>query len=213
MYYLYIKTHTVTGLKYLRQTKQKDFHLYTGSGARWKSHLANHGYTYTTVLLKECQDKSELKEWGMYYSNLWNITDSKEWANLCEESGTGGDTSKSEKYQIGIKNRDTSGEKNSMYGRSAVQEQNLRWYTNGDKNIYITEGTQPNNFNPGRSNLKRKPHSEETKIKLSQHGRRKCVAPDGTVYNSRKEAALAYDLTPEGIGKRCKTAYLGWRYL
>ena len=88
-------------------------------------------------------------------------------SNIDEESGTGGDTSKSEKYQIGIKNRDTSGEKNSMYGRSAVQEQNLRWYTNGDKNIYITEGTQPNNFNPGRSNLKRNPIVKKLRSNLA----------------------------------------------
>lgn len=42
------------------------------------------------------------------------------------------------------------GESNPMYGRSAVTEQNLKWYNDGEKNIYVTEGTQPVNFVRGR---------------------------------------------------------------
>ena len=40
-----------------------------------------------------------------------------------------------------------------MYGRSAITEKNLKWYTNGKENKYITEGTQPNGFVRGRTNL------------------------------------------------------------
>tara|TARA_R110000796_G_scaffold19436_4_gene58364 strand:+ start:1327 stop:2028 length:702 start_codon:yes stop_codon:yes gene_type:complete len=42
------------------------------------------------------------------------------------------------------------GSKNGMYGRSAVREKNLKWYTNGAKAIYVSEGTQPNDYQRGR---------------------------------------------------------------
>jgi len=90
--YLYVKTHSKTGLKYLGQTSSKDPHKYPGSGMYWKSHLKKHGHDYTTEILKECQTKTELKEWGIYYSKLWNVVESKDWANLTEESGLGGKT-------------------------------------------------------------------------------------------------------------------------
>jgi hypothetical protein len=45
------------------------------------------------------------------------------------------------------------GKKNSMYGRSAITEKNLKWYTNGKENKYITEGTQSDGFVRGRTNL------------------------------------------------------------
>lgn len=91
--YLYVKTHTKTGLKYLGMTSSKDPHLYSGSGIYWKNHLQKHGYDYTTEILRECKNKDEIKEWGLYYSKLWNIVESKDWANLKEEQGNGGSPS------------------------------------------------------------------------------------------------------------------------
>lgn len=88
--YLYVKTHRITGLKYLGQTTAKDPHKYSGSGTYWKLHLEKHGYLYNTEILKECHSKDEIKNWGTYYSNLWNVVDSKDWANLKPESGDGG---------------------------------------------------------------------------------------------------------------------------
>lgn len=51
---------------------------------------------------------------------------------------------------------DKSGEKNPMYGRSAVTEKNLKWYTNGTDNLYISEGTQPASYRRGRTMKKRR---------------------------------------------------------
>lgn len=42
------------------------------------------------------------------------------------------------------------GEQNPMYGRSAVSEKNLKWYTNGVDVIYVTENTQPEGYVRGR---------------------------------------------------------------
>ncbi len=85
-----IKTHQNTGLKYLCKTSRKSPHKYPGSGLYWRRHLDKHGYYFTTEIIKECQSNEELRYWGVYYSNLWNVTESNEWANLKSESGDGG---------------------------------------------------------------------------------------------------------------------------
>lgn len=88
--YLYVKTHNTTGFKYLGKTISNDPHLYQGSGTVWKRHIKKHGYNVTTVILLETNDPSELKEVGIYYSNLWNIVKSKGFANIIPETGDGG---------------------------------------------------------------------------------------------------------------------------
>lgn len=87
--YLYKKTHNITGLQYLGQTTSDDPHLYPGSGVDWRAHIREHGYDVTTEILKVCKSKEELSSWGRYYSQLWNITESKNWANRIPESGGG----------------------------------------------------------------------------------------------------------------------------
>ena len=99
--YLYVKTHNKTGLKYLGKTESKDPHKYPGSGVYWKSHLNKHGYDYSTEIIRECQSKEELKEWGLYYTNLWDVVKSNEWANLKEEIGDGGRQSEEVRKRIG----------------------------------------------------------------------------------------------------------------
>jgi hypothetical protein len=89
-YSLYVKTHQVTGLKYLGYTKSSDPHKYTGSGKYWRLHLKKHGKDYNTKILHECNNKEEITTIGTYYSNLWNVVESKEWANLRPETGDGG---------------------------------------------------------------------------------------------------------------------------
>jgi len=94
--YLYKKTHNKTGLQYLGKTKSTNPHLYQGSGTYWTDHINVHGYDVTTEILRECSSNEEVKEWGIYYSQLWNIVDERDefgkktWANLKEETGDGG---------------------------------------------------------------------------------------------------------------------------
>lgn len=210
--YLYLKTHRVTGLKYLGKTTQ-DPHKYKGSGLRWTRHLAKHGNDVSTLILFESDDLKEIKSQGLYYSKLWDVVNDQNFANMRPETGDGGDTSQCENYKIGISNRDTSGSKNSMFGRSTVVENNLRWYNNGTKNIYVPEGTHPEFFVPGRIIKYKKPHTEETKTKLSQYGRKSCVSPSGEIFQSRGAAAKAYGITPEAIGGLIKRGISGWHWL
>lgn len=92
MIYLYVKQHNKTGLKYLGKTVKSDPDKYQGSGKIWKSHIKKYGYDVTTDILKICETQEELKYWGEYYSDLWNIVESTEWANLIPEKGDGGAT-------------------------------------------------------------------------------------------------------------------------
>lgn len=76
-YYLYIKTHNDTGLKYLGQTQKNPF-KYKGSGKYWKRHNKTHGNNVTTQVLLATDSISELKQTGIFFSNLFNIVKSDE---------------------------------------------------------------------------------------------------------------------------------------
>jgi hypothetical protein len=98
MYYLMIKEIEQTGLKYLckrRKTKNPQDHInYVGSGKLWRRILNAHPeYTIKTTVLG-LYDKTDLAKYGLYYSKMWNIVESKEWANLMPEVGDGGITHK-----------------------------------------------------------------------------------------------------------------------
>ena len=87
--YLYKKTHSITGLNYLGKTTQDPF-KYKGSGVYWEAHLKVHGSDHFTEVLRECQSNEEVKKWGLYYSELWNVVESDKWANIKPENGDGG---------------------------------------------------------------------------------------------------------------------------
>jgi len=90
IYYLYVKTHNITGLKYLGFTKSKDPYKYLGSGTRWLNHLKIHGNDISTRILKESNNLLDIKQLGKFYSDMWSVVESKEWANLKPETGEGG---------------------------------------------------------------------------------------------------------------------------
>ena len=93
MYYLLLKTHNKTGLKYLCQTKKKDPIKYPGSGTRWLRHLNKHGFNFTTKILGKFSKKKDLVQAGEKYSIKWNVKKDRGYANLIDEKGDGGDTS------------------------------------------------------------------------------------------------------------------------
>jgi hypothetical protein len=103
--FLYKKIHKDTGLKYLGKTIASDPFAYPGSGVYWTNHLKTHGYNIETEILRECQTEEELVYWGKYYSKLWNVVESQEWANLTEEAGPGGYWSKESKQKLSQTNK------------------------------------------------------------------------------------------------------------
>jgi hypothetical protein len=94
-YYLYIKTHQTTRLKYLGYTTHNPY-TYSGSGIDWKTHCQTYGKNLvSTEIILETNDWAELTSMGRYYSRLWKITTAvddfgnKIWANRIVESGGG----------------------------------------------------------------------------------------------------------------------------
>ena len=214
MIYLYLKTHKKTGLRYLGKTTQ-DPYVYKGSGLRWKRHLAKHGNDVDTLILLETEDPSEIKKMGEHYSTLWDVVDSQSFANLKPESGDGGDMSMCESFKNSVALRDVSGERNGMYGRSAVTENKLRWYNNGETNVYVPEGTAPSGYCNGRIITFRTPLTEETKKKISQSNKkpdRACISPNGTFFTSLKLAGESIGISAAGIRESIKRGKSGWKW-
>lgn len=91
--YLLLKTHNVTGKKYLCRhvTNYKDTCFsYKGSGTYWRQHLEKHGNDISTEILAECDSIEEARILGIHYSKKWNVVESTDFANLVPEDGQGG---------------------------------------------------------------------------------------------------------------------------
>ena len=85
--YLYIKQHSVTGLKYFGKTTQDPI-KYLGSGKYWKPHIKKHSKEYVVTLWYMLFDNPELlSEFALLFSEHWDIVNSKVWANLILENG------------------------------------------------------------------------------------------------------------------------------
>jgi hypothetical protein len=89
---LYIKQHSITGLKYFGKTTKKDPYKYKGSGADWTLHLKKHGseHVITTIVFGPCIDKDTIVEFALAFSKEHNIVESKDWANIKPENGLDG---------------------------------------------------------------------------------------------------------------------------
>ena len=167
--YLYVKTHNKTGLKYLGKTTQTDPHKYTGSGTRWLRHLRKHGYDYRTEILLECSNELELKYWGIYYSDLWNVAENNNWANLKTEEGHGGNHSMETRNKISKSHKGKTQSNESNKKRSLA---NLG-HTISDETKEKISLAKKGKLNSKESNIKRsnslkgRSLSEETKQKLS----------------------------------------------
>lgn len=90
MTYLYIKIHKETGLKYFGKTTKNPY-SYNGSGLYWKRHLKVHGTNLTTLIVGSYLKNSDLLVvHALNFSQIYNIVDSIEWANLINENGLDG---------------------------------------------------------------------------------------------------------------------------
>lgn len=88
--HLYVKTHNVTGLKYFGPTAENP-ETYLGSGAYWRSHLAEYGDNVTTEVVGTYVDEAQLRAACDSFSTENDIVNSVEWANLIPESGMPGE--------------------------------------------------------------------------------------------------------------------------
>jgi hypothetical protein len=176
--YLYIKTHKITGLKYLGKTIQDPF-KYKGSGTRWCNHLNVHGNEHDTEILMECQTKEEVKQWGLYYSELYNVVESPEWANLKPENGDGGGVKgvipspeHRAKLSEAAKNRSPEHRaKLSAASRNRSPEHRAK-LSEGNRNRIISPETR------AKISAAAKNRSPETRAKMSAASRNRIISPE-----------------------------------
>jgi hypothetical protein len=195
MIYLYVKTHNKTGLKYLGKTVSKDPHKYTGSGKVWKRHLQKHGFDYTTEILLATEDREELIQTGLFFSNLWNIVKSDQWANLMEENG-GGFTSESAKRV----------DRSHMFGGKIQRETMLRRISDGNAPMYLrTE----NKKRAQQNRVSNKSHNLLGNVMvIDKEGRLHCIPKEVYWSQSGPPEEWEFVMTTSKIARTRKSATL-----
>jgi hypothetical protein len=89
--WLYIKRHRITGLKYFGKTVSVDPYTYCGSGKVWLRHINKYGKEYIdTIWICKFDNKNELIDFALAFSEIFNIVNSTEWANISPENGIDG---------------------------------------------------------------------------------------------------------------------------
>jgi hypothetical protein len=87
--WLYIKEHTITGLRYFGKTKQNP-QKYKGSGVNWTNHLLEHGDSVKTIWTCLFESEEEIRDFARFFSDEFDIVKSNKWANAIPESGHAG---------------------------------------------------------------------------------------------------------------------------
>lgn len=170
--YLYIKQHSITGLKYFGKTVQKNPIKYSGSGTVWLRHIKKYGIEHIdTIWYHLFTDIDELFTVATALSELFDIAESDFWANLKPETGLdGGDTfsskTKEEMRIISEKlSKTNSGKNNPMYNRPCTykmtEEEICVWKSNiglALKGVPKSEKHRNNlnlssNFKPGKDHI------------------------------------------------------------
>lgn len=199
MFYLYLKTHNITGLKYLGQTKMDPYN-YKGSGKYWTRHLKKHGYDVTTEILFQSEFKQEIKEQGLYYSNLWNIVESKEWANLTTEKGDGGAINTGIKWPKEVIEKIKAAKKGQLLSENAKQKIRENHASKQDGYIPPMLGKthsietkqkirENSKINSGQFKLGYK-HSEESKKNMSISRKGRVPWNKGLTYKKKRVVSL-----------------------
>ena len=182
--YLYIKQHSVTGLKYFGKTTQNPY-AYLGSGSYWKKHIKKHGKDFVkTIWVSDLYYDTSIVEIALRFSKENNIVESNDWANFIPENGLdGGDTFSGKNHTEESKAKMSAGNKGKIpwsKGKLATKEHkfNMSIGIKGknigkipwNKGIQQTQSliTCPHcNKTGGASNMKRY-HFDKCKFKSDQ---------------------------------------------
>ena len=210
--YLYLKTHNQTGLKYLGQTKQNPY-IYKGSGTRWNNHIKIHGCDISTEILYQTNDEIDLKRVGLYYSRIWDIVTSADFANLKPESGDG---------SLAL-----FGDKNPFYGKKHTQKIKDGWsairrnrpISNQHKDA-ISKGSKGKSYQDkmGQDKAiklkqtrsiaykKNNPMSNPIAVLKMRKSLSKgyYITPKGTFISTADATIEHHDISPAALGKYCK---------
>jgi len=168
--YLYIKQHSITGLKYFGKTI-KDPYTYNGSGKYWCNHIKVHGKEHiVTLWVSEPYTDTSIAEFALKFSAENDIVNSKKWANLMPENGLDGGSVKhtnetKAKMSVSQKGRTHTEEAKA---KMSVSQKGRKCSTCSDKTkAKLSDGNFLGKAHTEESKAKmRKPKSEETKAKM-----------------------------------------------
>lgn len=210
MIYLYKKTHNKTGLKYLGKTI-KDPYEYKGSGLVWGRHIKKHGYDVTTEILLATEDKREFKETAIFFSKLFDVVSSPEWANLTEEQGQGGHTiyteERNQKISKKLRNkkknvseegrkRNSESTKNKVAcldtktGKTLMVEKEV--FDSDETLVGVAFGKKHGPMSEEQKQKRRVPNPKKAK-KLGDHGMAKSVVVFGEHFETITEALQHFE--------------------
>ena len=200
--YLYLKTHNVTGLKYLGKTVKDPF-KYTGSGIRWKNHLKKHGNDVSTEILYQTKCEDDFKNVAIEYSKKLNIVESKEFANMTEEQGQGGATRNGYKTSQITKNKIGAANLGNTHSKEAKAKISLATSGSRNPNYGKTASDHCKKINSKihSGKILSKEHREAIS-KAQKEFKKKKVKIDGDIYNSCAEAAAAYGYKSQSVISR-----------
>lgn len=177
--YLLIKEHVDTGMKYLCKhvaSSFSDCETYTGSGVYWKKHLKKHGNHVKTTCLFVTDDKEKFRKIAKKYSLEYDVVNSKQWANLCDEEGQGGNT---------VVDKKNHGDKTKRgLHRPEVREKHLKFLENHINNI------RPLAVKAVKEKLTGVPKSDQHKQNM--RGKRPHVNQTGSNNNNSKGIVTPY---------------------
>ena len=216
---LMVKTHNVTGLKYLCITRRKEWQEYPGSGTYWTAHLNKHGYNFSTELLFESEDYEVFVEKCKYYSDLWNVAKNKEFANRVPEYGYScGDGRGNTNWDLWRANR-TEEQKTEQF-KKATESNKVRWAKEGHpfrtKFFNKLSVEELENLNKRKSEIMKKrlenPNEMQIRSEHLRQGSKKFL--NETIY--LKSECGKYITTALKTGKQVKLKALlekGWKVL
>lgn len=183
------------GLNYLGMTTKENIFTYKGSGKYWKLHLKKHNVKIEeikTILLFETDNQEELKEKGVFYSKLYNVVESDEWANLIFETGegiSGNKLSEEHKKKISLA---TMGRQLSKESIQKIVDKNTGRKNSDESKAKMSKAAIK------RGGIK---HTEETKLKISKNKTGKPKVGVGVIdletgifWSSIREVAKIYNL-------------------
>lgn len=190
MIYLYVKRHSITGLKYFGKTYYKNPYKYNGSGTYWKSHIKKHGRQYVETLnVWEFECPEECSKFATNFSIENNIAASDEWANLILENGKDG-TPPGRTFTYEHRQKLSESHKGFKHHPDSIERMKGRVLSEETRNKLSAAAR-------GRS------HDEETKLKISTSNKGK---PKSTATCSICGLTTSVNNISRWHNERCKHA-------
>ena len=182
--YLYIKQHSVTGLKYFGKTT-RDPIKYLGSGKYWTRHIKQHGKDHVITLWYHIfDDKSLLTDFALLFSEHWDIVESIDWANLIPENGINGGSVKGRivspetRQKLSISCKDPSPETRQKIREFNIGRKASEHTKNKMSNSKIGKKHTEDSISLMRESKIGSVHTEESKLKMSNSHKGKILSPE-----------------------------------